>query len=334
MVSRNLAWSIVATALALTGCGDSGPAGDVFPERDFVCPAGEAPPCETTEPVTTDDQRTREPGTELNGETRTFIVNALTVPDGADGTAAGFNLDGIDSGNGGGGETCEDFQPDYLPLTTHDPDQVGVDNSLIAVLGALQGIVDFDVNASLEEQLASGSLLLLVQVSGIDSLQNDPEIEMQLMLGELPDGATLEFDGTGAIAADQTFDVAMALGTPVKGDILDGRVAAQTSGLTLRVDTGDIALDLQIITPEVRFNITGGGLDAGQIGGVLNLDQLVTSAAQIPQVAEFCDGDPECPAARDLLGIYADVNPSSADPEVCEALSVGIAFSATTANVN
>jgi hypothetical protein len=321
--------------LPLWGC-TGGPAGDVFPERDFVCAAGESPPCETTEPATTDADRTAEPGDELEGETHTYVVNLLTIPDGADGTSPGFNLDGIDSGEGGSGDTCEQSQPDYAPVASLDPDQVGIDNALIGVLATVGGFVgDFDVNTSLHDQIASGSLLLLIRVSGIDSYDYDHEVSLQFALAAVPGGGAPDIGDDGLLSPGQTFDVTMEVGSEVTGDIFAGRLNATADllniAVTIPMDPDPVSLALPISHPQVRFDISADGLANGSLGGVITLDDLISSAQAIPAVAEFCDGDPECPTVRGVLEQSADIAPSADDPLTCESLSVGLQFGGTTA---
>ncbi len=334
MNSRKLA-SIMITALAVWGC-DGGteplPPGHTFPERDFVCPQGESPLCSTTVPANDDRARTHEVGDELAGETRTYVISALTVPDGSDGNAAGFNLDGLNSGDVYEGDTCAEQELDYGSTT--DPDQVGVDNSLIEVLGAVGTVVDdFDVNESLREQITSGSLLLLLEVSGIDSFRYDDAVSVQIRLGAVPAGATLGVTG-GVLDAGQAYDVAMELGAAVNGDIYDGRVRVTAQMLNINITLEGMSLELRISSPQIRFDISETGLTNGQIGGTVTLDDLIEAAVEIEAVQEFCGTDPECGAVRELLGGFADITPSADDPETCEALSVGIAFDGTTATIN
>jgi hypothetical protein len=325
------------TAVALWGCGPGPeilPPGHTFDERDFKCEDGAQPPCMTTVEANSDADRTHELPADLDGETRTFVVNFLNIPDGDDGTAAGFNLDNRDSGPEGSPDSpnCEEFPRDLESATV--PDQVGVDNALVSVLSQLSGVLgDFDVNMALAEQLSSGSLLLLVEVRGIDSLSYDDEVMMQLSLGVLPAGATLEFDGDGLIAASQAFDIDMPVGPAVSGTIYDGRLQATTPQLPLAINVSDATLNLLISNAQVRFDIGNDGLTNGQIGGVITLDDLIEAAVMIPAAAEFCDGDPECPAARSLIEPSADITPVEGS-DFCAALSVGIAFDATTATTN
>src|SRR5690606_5644242 len=210
MDCRKLALGLVGASLVWVGCGPSDPPGTVvFPERDKVCEQGASPPCRTTVDAHSESERKAVPGDSLEGASFTFIVNSLSIPDPSGGEAVGFNLDGLDSGDGLSGETCEDLHEDFRAV--HDPDHIGVDNVLPGILTTIAGAVGggFDVDETLAEQLSSGELLLLVQLGGVDDLTYDREITMQLSLGRLPAGASLELDDSGKIAPGQAFEVAM-----------------------------------------------------------------------------------------------------------------------------
>lgn len=336
MDCRKLALGLAAGAsLAWIGCGGDPPGTVLFPERDFVCEEGASPPCATTREAHTEADRKAVPGDSLGGRSFTFIINELKIPAPENGQAVGFNLDGMDSGDGTAGETCQDLTEDYRSAL--DPDHVGVDNALPTVLTSLGGALGggFDVDMELAEQLAEGSLLLLLQLGGVDDLSYDQEVTMQLALGALPAGATLQLDDSGRIAPGQQFDIAMNLGPQVTGDIFDGRVAARAEQLPLMLEIEGNNITLVIRNLQVRFNLAEDGLSNGVIGGVLTLDDLITAALEVPELRSFCcTAEPctDCPVARGLIGPNADVGPSESDPASCEAISTGIQFAATTAS--
>jgi hypothetical protein len=328
---RKLAFRVGVCALALIGCGPSGGGGGggggtVFPERDFACEAGAAQPCATTVEVNTDAERTAAEGTELDNATLVFVMNDLTSPDAIDGAVAGFNLDATDSGEGfDDAADCEGQQPDYI--STADPDHIGVDNQFAAsVAPLLEGAASIDLNATLLEQINTGSLILMMEVTGVESLENDAEIELQLLLGSVPDGATLEIDSaTGALAAGQSFMVMEELGDPVRGDIFQGRVRAAAPSIELSLDVMGMPLSLVIQSPELRFDIAESGLTNGVIGGFITVQSIIDTISMIPDLADFVG-----PASM-ILSMYADLQPSADDPNTCDSISIGLSFGATTA---
>jgi hypothetical protein len=321
--------SIMAVALAMVGCDGGGnpPAnGTLFEERDFVCAAGAAQPCETSVPARSDAQRTREEPGDLESETRVYVLNAITIPTASDGAIDGFNLDRRDSGEGiDDAETCNDFQPDFVSAV--DPGHIGVDNQFAArVAPLLEGAAMTDLDATILEQINSGSLLLMVEVTDIDSFEYDAEISLQLLLGELPAGTTTPMlDAGGRLAAGQTFTVMQTLGPAVRGDIYDGRLRAATESLTLSLTIMDRPLSRVITRPELRFDISSTGLSNGVIGGSLVVADIIEAIRMIPELMSFVG------TAMSVLTMYADLQPSTAMPTTCEAISIGLSFGATTA---
>jgi hypothetical protein len=184
------------------------------------------------------------------------------------------------------------------------------------------------LDATLQQQIAEGSLILMVEVSGINDYVFDDAVQLQLVLGSVPGGGMPMIDGSGNLAADQTFDTMQELGMPVAGDIYQGRLRAQTDQLTITIDTGDFALPLMISGAEVRFNISadGSSLSNGVIGGYLRTDDIVDAAAMI------MDGIED--TVRGVVENVADVSPSADDPMICDSVSVGLTFEAVAATRN
>lgn len=258
-----------------------------------------------------------------DGMTRVYVVSQVTVPAnemGATARAAGFNLD--DTVSTGDGATCVDLTPDFISLT--DPGETGVDNALGDLVTTIEDIADIDLDETLATQIAEGSLLLLMEVTDIDSFSNDSSVSLRLYLGSVPGGGAPELAGA-ALAPGQTFD-GEALGTAVQGRITGGRLRAETPSLTIAINTSDLAFDLVISDAVVGASITDTALANGAIGGALTLADLRTIVAE---VAPGNEG-----AVDSIVAGFADLRPSAADPETCEALSVGLLFSAVEAELS
>jgi hypothetical protein len=333
MDCKKLALSTAAIGLALVGC-DGGET-LTFPARNQVCASGATPPCETTEPAAGEAMmEVEQPETFMMEPTSaTYVVSVIDIPEASGGAAPGFNLDGLNSGEGSTASdaTCEEFNPDFV--NSVEADHVGVDNALQGLVGTIEGLLsasdcpggttDGCLGATLQEQIAEGSLILLMEVSGINDFQFDSEVELQLFLGAVPGDGMPMVGGDGQLAADQEFEVAQMLGDPVAGDIFQGRLRATTPTLTITVDTGDFMLPLMISNAEVRFDISESSLDNGQIGGFLRTEDIIAAASEImPGIEE---------TVRSVIESVADVQPSAADPAICDSVSVGLTFGATTA---
>lgn len=336
MDSKKLACMLVAVGLVTVGC-DSTPE-FTFPARDPVCADPGMIPCETTVEPTEDELTFPTPETFEDPVTNTYVVAAISLPKPMEGgarlAAPGFNVDGMDSGEGSDDlmANCEQFQPDYVSTT--DPQHVGVDNALSGLIPTIEGLVGADncpggvtdgcVDALLQEQLEGGSLLLLMEVGGINDYNYDSEITLQLFLGALPAGAELMVDGSGQIAAGQTFDTdTVDLGPAVAGDIFNGRLRATADSLPLTIETTDFTIPLVITNAEVRFDISESALSNGAIGGVITVQSIIDAASMIMPGIEG--------TVRSVVEGVADVTPSAEDPMVCESVSVGIEFNAVTA---
>ncbi len=339
MNSKRLACVLALAGFAMVGC--DGTPSFTFPPRDSTCADPNMVPCATSENTTEEARTVPTPRTFPDGVTNTYVLAQISLPRPAEGTtrqlAPGFNVDGLDSGEGSEdlNANCEQFQPDYQSTT--DPQHVGVDNALSGLIPTIEGLVGADgcpggqtmgcIDALLAEQLEGGSFLLLMEVSDINDYSFDESITLQLFLGEVPANGELMLDGSGRIAPGQTFDTQMVqLGPAVAGDIYEGRLAARADVLPLNIDLGDgMSLTLTITQAQVRFNISETELTRGAIGGVITVQSIIDAAVMIMPGIEG--------TVRSVVEGVADVTPSS-DPMVCEAVSVGIEFSAVAATRN
>lgn len=309
---------------------DASVEGYVFPERDWVCAESARPPCPTTEPAHTDEERTVIERDALDA-TRLYVLDVVSMPARTGGWVAGFNLDGLDSGEGSSDPfaNCEEFAPDLASLL--DPDHVGVDNGFAELIPTVEsfltpedcpsGVTDGCFDELMQQQISDGTMLLLVEVGGVDDLAYDSSVTVQLHRGAVPGGGLPTLAG-GRLAPGQAFDLT-PLGAPVAGDIFDGRVRAVGLSLPLPAAFGSSTLPLTVTDAELRFDIGGEVITDGQLGGSFEVDQVVAAVeASMPGYGDLM---------RDVLESVADVSPSSSDPLICTRVGVGLTFSGTTA---
>ena len=133
--------------------------------------------------------------------------------------------------------------------------------------------------------------------------------------------------GTGLIAGGQEMTVDMTLGSPVSGNILNGRVSAVTDTLPLTFKVDEFTIPLMVTNAQVRFNVLsdGASVSEGVIGGSVLVSEVVDAAENImPGIGTLAQG---------LLNERADIEPSSADPAICDRISMGLTFAGVSATV-
>jgi hypothetical protein len=256
-----------------------------------------------------------------SGETRTYVISVLTLPEpsgsGVTAAAAGFDLDGVRST--GAGTTCVELTPDYASL--NDPGELGIDNAMASLVPTIESLSEESIDEMYERAILEGRLLLLVQVRGIDDYASDESIEVQLYAGQVPGGGAPIAAG-GSLAPDQTF-TGTPIGGAVMGVITSGRLRARLPLLSLESDALLLGSNLRDV--ELRANITPSTLSSGAIGGSL----LV---AEIAADAEATMAGLGATALTVLHGV-SDLQPQAADPSTCDSLSTGLLFSAVSAEL-
>ncbi len=259
-------------------------------------------------------------------ESQAYIVNTVQIPQSVGTEAVGFNLDGRNTTMANMmAPDCRDRIQDFT--SSIDTGEVGVDNALSQLIPVLAGLVG-DLDMTLAQTLRDGSLLLLVQVSGIDSYTNDEEVQVRLHLGMVPAGGMLMLMGpmgSEIIASGQTFTT-MPLGMQVTGRIQGGRLRASAELLMLNISASGMDIMLPIRNAQVRGDITADTMTNGVIGGSLNVEEVADIAEAIMKGIRD--------TALEILRPYADLEPSAADQTMCESLSVGIQFNAVDATIS
>ncbi len=264
------------------------------------------------------------PGDCADGEC-VFVVNDLIIPDvmvsGGMEIVQGFNLDDRVSDD-------TDAQGCYQPDFTSPDGRTGIDNQLSTLKPTLASFVG-DLDMSISDALADGSVILLMELMGADST-DDPDVTLNLYLGEVPGGGAPML-ADGKIAPGQTFDINPASlddsGNPivsVPGSTVAGRITAGPLDLplTLAIDaTTSVTLNIRKAT--IEATITDGALTNGIIGGELSIDEIVMLAGQLGGGSIGED------TIRGTLGNVADLNPDG--DGVCQSVSVGLTFGSVSA---
>lgn len=306
-----------------------------FPPRDFRCTIGATRPCVTDQNVRTEPERTVDVTRDMPARTYTYAIASWTIPEASvAGTAAGFNVDSLDSGEGSAeaDANCEEYYSDFRSL--RDPGHEGIDNALEGLVPTIEALLDPASCPSgsaagclddlLAEAIADGSFLVLVEITGVDSFTYDEAVTVTLYEGIVSGGGAPMVDGSGQLAPGQTFDTGATLVGPTPADIFDGRLRVRFPGRLTLPMTASLLLPLQLDSPEVRATASPTTLDLGVVGATTEVDTFVAQAALVmPGIEE---------TVRSVLENVADVDPSVADPYICERLSSGYFFEAVSAS--
>jgi len=134
--------------------------------------------------------------------TRTYIIGAIdTEADGPTDTvdnAYGFDIDGM---NGGPATSCTG-EPDFTsPISS----AMGVDNQLAGLATTLDGVLGGDgVNGAVRDQILAGKVLLILEVSDINSFTNDSSVMVRAVLGSVASATCAAHADQAACDGDAT----------------------------------------------------------------------------------------------------------------------------------
>lgn len=307
-------------------CAVAGGVLATFPERDYVCEQNAEPPCELTVPASSDDARTVSMCPDLDGVTLTYVIDVIAVPGALNPLSIGFDFDGMNSGEGSGARdaTCEEANDDFV-----SPDgRIGIDNAMRGLVSRFEG--GFDpadcpdentagcLDARLLEDIRAGALLLVLELTGVDSFDNDPSVGATMYSVRTEDGAALRIAGAdGRAVADQRFVVLEARSESVDGSILDGRLRVMWPSLTL--PQSGLGYPDEYTRVELRADVRESGLENGEIGGLVDAIDFANATAERD---ESLTED----QIRIVFQFIADVTPTAADPRTCEHISAAYAF--------
>jgi hypothetical protein len=265
------------------------------------------------------------------GDTYFYVVSSATLGAISGDSAPGFNLDASDA-NVCGDETTV---VDYASQAPETGD--GVDNQLLELAESLKD-VDFggdepftlDLDTFLKEAVLEGKFTLLLEVSGVDDLDNDNDVKVSAYLGDLVGGGAPASAG-GKLTAGQDFEVATTIKTNAAGTITNGRLSISLDSLdvVVPVETYDTTLTLTVNDVRLKFDISATELTSGVLGGSLDVDATVEEIKTFLTAAEF-DINADT-LIKPILEERADLDETGGE---CAAVSAAIVFTGVEANKN
>jgi len=322
-----------------------------------------APPqtrCELSTPVW--PERNTAPPQWGSGQTFTYAVSEMTVdqtPRGSETPIAGFDLDGrfteySDPGGCGVEDSmsaleCENnCSPSYVSRDGRcaragcfgTSCRAGVDNRLPALLDAFSAFRydDFesgDVRRSIQQVYRRGQASLLVQVSGVDRLDDDDLVAVRVVRG-VPLYSAGDAGTCSSMVADQHYAVASS--AVIGGDIARPRVRDGVGRIhrgVLRarfsdeihvpfIDSGPSIRDWPIESAQFAINLTQEGGTAGNLGGAITTQTLLPSFGTMPNaaaIAGIVSGFVDLPDSNDRCW------EQRACREIFGRISIGVHFS-------
>lgn len=237
-----------------------------------------------------------------------YVVRLLAFSDAQDGVSEGFNLDDHVSVAGeAGGCGKQDLV---------DPDGVeGIDNALAGLLPALEQTEGVAVESLVQEAVNTGALLIALEMTGVDDLQNDDCVTVRV--GRAQGDPLIGNDGLLLDSQTLAWEPG-TVGEPVQAAIVDGMLEASplVVDIDLQIITADVQLSLLDSTLRASFEddapyatgIFGGGFRIAQLLDVLSdqgiADDLRTLLEQgLPLLADLTD--PET-GSCDMMSIVLD----------------------------
>lgn len=250
-----------------------------------------------------------EPNTHAN------VVRALSFAgDISNGVALGFDLDGRVS-DPGESESCG-----WGDKVDSDGNS-GIDNQFGSLWPLIEPTIGTQVEALLQGAINEGSVLIIVELGGVDDLMNDDEVEIRVFRGS----ADPDVGNQGLLAPSQTYqfnyDTPYSASPPTS--IVDGVVQAEGLEFYVPIDILDANFNAHITYGVVRLEIQPDGTFRGVIGGAINVDDFLYEILNTGARAEAEAVQPIIENNADMVRVDGE----------CTLLSVAFEFDATTAFV-
>jgi hypothetical protein len=238
------------------------------------------------------------------GETLVFLAKRIYFSRIEDGVSSGFDLDravteqGASTGCG---------HADFVNLAG----DTGIDNQFAQLLPLIEQFGGMAIESYARAAIDSGNLLMMMEVTGVDDLDNDSQVSIGMYrgLGEPLKGTD------GSIQPWQTFDRDTANPWVKVNDaqIVDGILIASAFDYTLPFFIFDFAFEITLHDAELRVKLSADGNHTGMFGGAVTIENML-------HIADNIDGGEQLPPLiRNVGTSMADLQPDESG--TCQALS-------------
>jgi hypothetical protein len=254
------------------------------------------------------------------GTPRSFVITNLgfTRVDPETQAAPGFDVDGVVS-DGSDAASC--YKKDF----TSPEGTPGIDNQLAALIPDVEAILGNAVDGLIQGAINNGDLLIVLDVTGADNLQDDPcvDLTVRTVLGK----PTLGTDGV--IEAYQTYDPDPEgeVSRATQGKIEDGVLTIGPFELAIPIAIFDVAFTIHVHDALVRLGVGAedGIPKEGMLGGGVVGQEIIDGVKDgagvykyIPVLTVVMKGSTDL--ARDAEG-------------TCQQISAGLRITAAEAFV-
>ena len=231
-----------------------------------------------------------------------------------DGSLEGFDLD----------ETVSD-QTDAQ--TCSHPDNVdaegrsGIDNQMGMIWNHIVGpLVGEATHALIKGAINEGRLLLAIELSDVDNLQNDDDVTLTFFRARRPNPQVGTFD---LLAPDQTFYVDKEVtATRIENlAIKDGELTAGPVEFQVPIDILAEFFIVKVRSGKIRLTIEPDGSATGILGGVINVSEVLEEGYQT-------NAEPEFRLVAPIFYGNTDMLPN--EEGGCDGISTAFRFQATT----
>lgn len=243
----------------------------------------------------------------------TVVISQLSFTRrGSDGTAHGFDLDGVQSADG------DSAGCGHADLTS-PTGEAGIDSAFSGLVPVLEGLGASAVEGLVQDAVDSGELLLILELQRLDDWSDDACVDL-----EVSRGAGTPLLGTdGVILVDQSFslDPGVPASLATGGTLRDGTVEIRGVGITLPVQILDVFLTFDVPDSAFRFTLEEDGTVRGYFAGGVPVSEIVDQIGAITDIGDLAEVIPT------LVQSAADLYPD--ETGVCTHLSLGFDFVGT-----
>ncbi|MBI2897053.1 MAG: hypothetical protein HYY06_26080 [Deltaproteobacteria bacterium] len=235
-----------------------------------------------------------------DGAEHVFVTNTLAIGDITD----GFDLD----------EHVTTERTDPIGCGKADGPG-GIDNQLGPLVDAIvQGAnLDVEPDQMIADNIADGSLLLLMRLLDVDDGSHDPSVPLYFYLGEDyddPGNPDNNLTGDGQFLVNRSSledveDVESAVIKFERGRFHEARFSTEPSlfRITVPLSTG-MDLDLAVEEAQIEFAYSDDEITEGVVGGYLQIKTILEAIANM----DFEDVDIPEALVRSVLGAQADID--------------------------